>query len=102
MKKPITDKAEVGIDFPDKAYHGSFGRGSRYEAKADADGAHIRLTRVDGERRDVGFHLHYYLLADMLTDIAADLESQKQLDEPHRERLMEAASELRHALRKIR
>ncbi len=102
MSKPITDKAEVGIDFPDKAYHGSFGRGSRFDARADGDGAHIRLTRTDGERRDVGFHLHYYLLAEILEDIARDLDAAPPLDEPHRERMQEAATALRHALRKRR
>lgn len=102
MKKPITDRAEVGIDFPDKAYHGSFGRGGRYEAHADAHGVHIALSRIDGERRDVGFHLQYYLLADILSDLAADLDSQPPIDEPHREHLQEAVAAMRHALRKRR
>ena len=100
MAKPITDRAEVGIDFPDKAYWGSFGRTSRYEAKADGEGAHIKLSRDHPEKREVAFHLHYYLLADVLQDLAQDLDAAEPLDEAHREPLMEAATALRHALRK--
>jgi hypothetical protein len=32
---PISDKAEVAVDFPDKAYIGSFGRHSQFDAYAD-------------------------------------------------------------------
>jgi hypothetical protein len=32
---PISDKAEVFVDFPDKAYIGSFGRHSQFDAYAD-------------------------------------------------------------------
>lgn len=32
---PIADKAEVSVDFPDKAYMGSFGRHSQFDAYAD-------------------------------------------------------------------
>lgn len=102
MKKPIMDRAEVGIDFPDKAYHGTFGRGGKYDVAADGAGAHIYLSRTDGERRDVGFHLQYLLLADILTDIAAALEAEAPLDDFHRERVQEAATALRHAVRKRR
>ena len=33
MTKPVLDKAEVSIDFPDKVYMGSFARGSKVEAR---------------------------------------------------------------------
>lgn len=70
MSTPITDKAEVSIDFPDKFYVGSFGRGSRYDVTADAEGVHIHLDREGEEKRHVGFHLHYPLLADILQAMA--------------------------------
>ena len=102
MTKPITDRAEVGIDFPDKTFWGSFGRDSRYDVGVDQDGAHIALNRARGEKRSVGFHIHHFLLADIIGDIAAGLEASEQLDEPHRDALFTAAAALRHALRKHR
>lgn len=102
MSKPISDRAEVGIDFPDKTFWGSFGRDSRYDAGIDPEGVHIALSRAHGEKRNVGFHIHYFLLADILNDIADGLEAGGQLDEVHREPLQAAATKLRHALRKNR
>jgi len=102
MSKPITDRAEVGIDFPDKTFWGSFGRDSRYDVGVDQDGVHIALSRAHGEKRSVGFHIHHYMLADILTDMAAGMEAAEPLDEPRREALQEAATALRHALRKYR
>src|SRR6056297_2290046 len=64
VSRPISDKAEVSIDFPEKFYHGSFGHQSRYEVTADDEGVHIYLVRGGPERRHVGFHVHYQLLAD--------------------------------------
>lgn len=95
MSTPITDKAEVSIDFPDKFFVGSFGRGSRYDVTADTDGVHIHLDRQDGEKRHVGFHLHYYLLADILTSMAEAVTKVDRL-EPHlKKRLIEAAQQWR-------
>ena len=95
MSTPITDKAEVSIDFPDKFFIGSFGRGSRYDVTADAEGVHIHLDRTGGEKRHVGFHLHYYLLADMLTAMA-DAVGKVEGIEPHqKQRLIEAAQHWR-------
>jgi hypothetical protein len=53
---PITDKAEVAIDFPDKFYMGGFGRDCSFEARAEADGVLIRLVRSEGEKRAVEIH----------------------------------------------
>ena len=66
MSKPIVDKAEVSIDFPDKYYHGSFGRSSRFDVELDAQGLHISLDRPGEEQRHVGFHLHYHLFTAIL------------------------------------
>ena len=91
MSSPIKDKAEVSIDFPDKFYMGSFSRGSSYDVKADADGIHIFLDRQHGEKRHVGFHIHYYLLADLLHASADAVGSVERLEPHHKQRLKEAA-----------
>ena len=41
---PISDKAEVSVDFPDKAYIGSFTRHSQFDAYAHDDSVAIRLV----------------------------------------------------------
>ena len=92
MSKPITDKAEVAIDFPDKFYHGSFGHGSRYDVTADAEGIHIHLIRDDGEKRHVGFHIHYHLLAGLLATTAEAVEDVTDLEAHHKAALKEAAA----------
>jgi len=49
---PISDKAEVSVDFPDKAYIGSFGRHSQFDAYADDDSVAVRLVRPGEDRRE--------------------------------------------------
>lgn len=100
--KSITDKAEVSIDFPDKAYWGSFGRTSVFEAHADDEGMVLKLARTGDDKREAGLHLHYYLFADILDELAASIEARPPVDEAHRESLMAAAKKLTHALRKNR
>jgi len=95
---PIADKAEVSVDFPDKAYVGSFGRHSQFDADADADSVAIKLVRPGEDRREAVMHLHYGLLAEILTELARSLASRDALDEPHRAELSEAAKQLSAAL----
>jgi hypothetical protein len=95
---PISEKAEVSVDFPDKAYIGSFGRNSQFDARADADSVAIRLVRPGEDRREAGMHLHYGLLADILVEIAKSLATRNPLDEYHRTELSEAAKQLTAAL----
>jgi len=90
--KPITDQAEVSIDFPDKFYHGSFAHSSRYDVTADADGVHIYLQHQSGEKRQVGFHIHYYLLAEMLAAAAEATGKVGGLQPPLLEKLREAGA----------
>ena len=68
--KPVADRAEVAIDFPDKAYMGAFGRDSGFEVRTDADEVLVKLLRSGEQRREVSIHLHYYLLADILAEMA--------------------------------
>ena len=91
---PISDKVEVSVDFPDKAYIGSFGRHSQFDAYADEDSVAVRLVRPGEDRREAVMHLHYGLLADILVEIAKSLASRGQLGEQHRIELSEAAKQL--------
>jgi len=95
---PISDKAEVSVDFPDKAYIGSFGRHSQFDAYADDDSVAIRLVRPGEDRREAVMHLHYGLLGDILVELAKSLGSRGQLDDQHRAELSDAAKLLCAAL----
>ena len=95
---PISDKAEVSVDFPDKAYIGSFSRHSQFDAYANADSVAIRLVRPGEDRREAVMHLHYGLLADILSELARSLASRPPLDEPHRNELSAAVKQLSAAL----
>ena len=98
MSKPIVDKAEVSIDFPDKYYHGSFGRSSRFDVELDEQGLHISLDRPGEEQRHVGFHLHYHLFTAILEGIAEDAAKKTCVPAAHRETLREAAAKFAEAL----
>lgn len=95
---PIADKAEVSVDFPDKAYIGSFSRHSQFDAFADPESAAIRLVRPGEDRREAVIHLHYGLLADILAELARSLSARAPLDAPHRQEFGEAAKALAAAL----
>ena len=95
---PISDKAEVSVDFPDKAYIGSFGRHSQFDAYADDDSVAIWLVRPGEDRREAVMHLHYGLLADILVELAKSLAFRPELDDQHRTELNEAAKQLCRSL----
>ena len=95
---PIADKAEVSVDFPDKAYIGYFGRQSQFDAYVDADSVAIRLVRPGEDRREAVVHLHYGLLADILGELARSLAARDPVDEQHRRELSEAAKLLAASL----
>ncbi|HEU0154881.1 MAG TPA: hypothetical protein VFQ82_02345 [Stellaceae bacterium] len=95
---PIIDKAEVSVDFADKAYIGSFSRHSQFDAYAEPDAVAIRLVRPGEDRREATMHLHYGLLADILSELARSLAARPPLDEPHRAELSQAAKQLSESL----
>ena len=95
---PIADKAEVSVEFPDKAYLGNFGRHSQFDAYADADSVAIRLARPGEDRREVVVHLHYGLLADILAELARSLTARDLVDDQHRNELSAAVKQLATAL----
>jgi len=98
MSKPIVDKAEVSIDFPDKFYHGTFSRSSRYDVLLDDQGIHITLDREEGEKRHIAFHLQHHLFSDILGAIADQIAT-TELSGTHREQLADAVKELSEALK---
>ena len=95
---PIADKAEVSVDFPDKAYMGSFGRHSQFDAYADTDSVAIKLVRPGEDRREAVIHLHYGLLAEILTELARSLTLRDPLDDQHRSELSDATKQLAASL----
>ena len=96
--KPIHDKAEVAIDFPDKYYAGSFGRDSKFEARSENDGLLIKLVRPGDEKRAVEIHLHHHLLADILSEWAESLAKDPISDNEHRKTLGDALKKLQKAV----
>jgi hypothetical protein len=95
---PIADKAEVAIDFPDKFYMGGFGRDCAFEGSADSEGVLIRLVRPGEEKRVAEIHLHHFLFANILDELARSLGEREPIDELHREPLLNAARRLVVAL----
>lgn len=98
MSKPITDGAEVSIEFPDKAYIGFFRRDSSFSVDQEADGIVLKLVHPGDDRRVAAFHLHYHLLADVLAALADSLSSGRQIDDDHRSALVAAAEKLAETL----
>lgn len=100
MKRSIADSAEISVEFPEKVYYGSFTRHSTFDVRADDQGAHIELERRGGEKRHVGVHIHYHLLADILSSLGKAVAGCKELSELQREALQEAAAKLLNDLEK--
>ncbi|WP_323795791.1 hypothetical protein [Nisaea sp.] len=98
MRKPITDAAEVSIEFPDKAYLGYFHRDSTYEVERERDAIAVKLVHPGDDKRVASFHLHDYLLADVLSATADCLEN-AEIAAPQRAALAEAAAKLSAILR---
>lgn len=97
--KAIVDGAEISVAFPNKTYHGTFTRHSGFSVRADEAGAHIRFEQRGGDHRRVDIHIHYYLLADLITELGEALgESRSQIDPHHSENLLSRVEQLRDAL----
>jgi hypothetical protein len=100
MTKPVPDKAEVAIEYPDKFYIGTFERTSRFEAHLDRNGISLKLERPgsDNERKSIHFHIHYELFGEILRDLATTVAAFPVDDLAHRESLTEAVAALHVAL----
>src|SRR5262245_21566140 len=101
MSKPIPDKAEVALEYPDKLYIGTFERSARFDAHLDKTGISLRLERTGdaASRRSIRMHLHYALFAEVLNDLAQTVAAMPPDDPVQREALRDAARAFYHALR---
>ena len=81
MTKPIPDKAEVVLEYPDKFYSGTFERSSRFDAHVDATGILLVLDRPgDADaRKSVHMHIHYALFADILRELAKTVSAIRRM-----------------------
>ena len=100
MQKPIIDGAEVSIDFPDKAYYGMFRRGAVFSVEREDDGVAVKIVQPGHDKRVAAFHIHHYLLADIIEEIATVMKKGVALDEPHRSELVKATKALTAVLEK--
>ncbi len=100
MTKPVPDKAEVALDYPDKFYIGTFERTARFEAHLDVNGVSLTLqSGADAEsRKSVRVHINYELFADILRDLAGTVAAMRPDDLLHRESFTDAARMLHMAL----
>jgi hypothetical protein len=96
MTKPIPDKAEVAIEFPDKLYIGTFERTSRFDAHLDENGIAVSLHHSGAAetRKSVDMHFHYLLFAEILGDLAKSAAGVPTVHEAGREALRNAAEQL--------
>lgn len=99
MTRPISDRAEVALEYPDKFYSGTFERSSRFEAALDATGVLLVLERPGSEdvRKSVHIHVNYGLLADILEQLSSQV-AKIPVGEVHRDHLQQAALAFSRAL----
>ena len=100
MTRPLPDKAEVALEYPDKFYVGTFDRTSRFDAHLDATGVSLVLERPGDEnvRKSIHMHLNYDLFAQILADVAATAAAMDPDDMVHRPVLAKSAQALARAL----
>jgi hypothetical protein len=100
MTKPIADKAEIALEYPDKLYVGTFERSSRFEASVDSTGIALILERpgADDIRKSIHMHINFGLFADILRELASTVGRIPQNDVLHRDQLAQAVDEPHRAL----
>ena len=100
MTKPIPDRAEVALEYPDKLYIGTFEHSSRFDAHLDETGISLSLYRTGDveQRKSIRMHFHYALFAEILRDLARTVSVLPPADVQHREALRDAAKALYSAL----
>ena len=101
MTKPVPDKAEVAVEYPDKLYIGTFERTARFDAHLDEAGISLSLHREGpaDTRKSVRMHFHYALFAEILRDLAKTVAAMPPADVAHRDALRDAAKALYLALK---
>ena len=100
MTKPISDRAEIALEYPEKLYIGTFERTSRFEAHVDPTGISLTLEHpgTDAVRKSIHMHLNFGLFADILSDLASTVGRIPKDDILHREQLAQAVAKLQRAL----
>ena len=100
MTKPIPDKAEVALEYPDKLYIGTFERTARFDAHLDETGISLSLHRIgDADtRKTIRMHFHYVLFGEILQDLAKTVAVLPLDDLLHRDALRTGARALWLAL----
>ena len=100
MTRPISDKAEIALEYPDKLYVGTFERTSRFEAHVDPTGIALILERPGAEdvRKSLHMHINFGLFADILRELALTVGRLPKDDVLHRDQLARAVTELHKAL----
>jgi hypothetical protein len=90
MTKPVSDKAEVAVEYPDKLYIGTFAHTARFDAHLDQTGISLTLELPGEQRKSVHMHFHFTLFADILSELANTAATVPQ-DIEHRRSLCNAA-----------
>jgi hypothetical protein len=80
MMKPISDRAEIAMEYPEKLYIGTFSHTARFDAHLDRNGVALtlELPGPEEERKTVRMHFHYVLFADILRDLPKRLQQCRQ------------------------
>ena len=104
MTKPVPDKAEVALEYPDKLYVGTFEHSSRFEAHLDPTGFALVLEHPGAEdvRKSVHMHISFGLLAGILRELASTVGRIPKDDIAHRDLLTQAVGQLHKALTRAR
>lgn len=100
--KPIPDKVEIVLEYPDKFYSGTFERSSRFSARFDEGGVGLAFSREgeDSERKSVRVHIHNALFAEILAELANTVSAIPPGD-IHGDALADGAGALATALRQL-
>jgi hypothetical protein len=99
MTKPITDKAEIALEYLDKLYIGTFERSSRFKAHLDPTGIALILERPGADdHKSIHMHINFGLFADILRELALSVGRIPKDDVMHRDQLTKAVAELHTAL----
>lgn len=100
MTRPIPDKAEIALEYPNKFYIGTFERTARFDAHLDKAGVSLALERTGdaAEKKAVRMHFHYALFAEILQELAKTASAMPEHDVDHREALRDGAKALYESL----
>ena len=101
VTRPIPDKAEIALEYPNKFYIGTFERTARFGAHLDKAGVSLTLERTGdaAEKKAVRMHFHYALFAEILQELAKTASAMPEHDVDHREALRDGAKALYESLK---